>query len=232
MRTPARWRRSAPPMCIRHELSADVHTSAPRVEHAAQLVGEHRHRGVGVLDRERAAEAAALLGLGQLDEVDPAHGPQQPPRPVADVQQPQRVAGRVQRDPVRERGADVDHAELVDQELGQLEQPAGDARRGARARSPTHDADGETTASASPNTRPKRSSSGSRLRRRSRVLPCICPQQVCSSGELDLVPEALQQLDHRPARGREQRVVEARDEQGDPHRTPESKRRRRWVRAG
>src|SRR3712207_7320422 len=43
-----------------------------RVEHPPQLVGEHRHRRVGVLDRERPAEPAALLSLGQLDQVDPA----------------------------------------------------------------------------------------------------------------------------------------------------------------
>ena len=29
VRTPARWRESAPPMCMRHELSAEAHTSAP-----------------------------------------------------------------------------------------------------------------------------------------------------------------------------------------------------------
>ena len=49
--------------------AADVHQARvvgrradlrARVEHVAQLVGEHRHRGVGVLDRERPAEAAAL----------------------------------------------------------------------------------------------------------------------------------------------------------------------------
>ena len=50
-----------PPMCMRHELSAATQTSARGVEHGAQLVREHRHRRVGVLHRERAAEAAALL---------------------------------------------------------------------------------------------------------------------------------------------------------------------------
>ena len=59
--------------------AADVHQARvvgrradlrARVEQVAQLVGEHRHRGVGVLDRERAAEAAALLRVLELDEVD------------------------------------------------------------------------------------------------------------------------------------------------------------------
>ena len=124
-RTPARWRR---------ERAADVHQArgvdrradlGARVEHAAQLVGEHRHRGVGVLDRERAAEAAALARPVELDQVDPAHGAQQPLGPVADVQRAQRVAGRVQRHAVRERGADVLDAEHVDRELGQLVAPCG-----------------------------------------------------------------------------------------------------------
>ena len=110
VRTPARWRRSAPPMCIRHELSAAVQTSARVSSTRRSLSAEHRHRRVGVLDRERPAEAAALVRVLELHEVDPAHRRQQPPRPVADVQQPQRVAGRVQRHAVRERGADVGHA--------------------------------------------------------------------------------------------------------------------------
>ena len=40
----------------------------------------------GVLDRERAAEAAARLGVRQLHQVDAAHLPQQPQRGVADAQ--------------------------------------------------------------------------------------------------------------------------------------------------
>ena len=51
--------------------AADVHQArvvhrradlGARVEHAPQLVAQHGHRRVGVLDRERAAEAAALVG--------------------------------------------------------------------------------------------------------------------------------------------------------------------------
>ena len=119
-RTPARWRL---------QRSADVHQAGrvhrgadlrTRVEHVAQLVGEHRHRRVGVLDREGAAEAAALQRLVHVHQVDPAHGAQQPLGPVADVQRPHRMARRVQRDPVRERGADVLHPEHVDEELAQL----------------------------------------------------------------------------------------------------------------
>ena len=67
-RTPARCRESSPPMCIRQELSPATSTSAPVSRDVARLVGAHRHRGVGVLHRERAAEAAALLGLRQVDQ--------------------------------------------------------------------------------------------------------------------------------------------------------------------
>ena len=103
------------------------------------------------------------------------HGPQQPHRPVADVERAERVARRVVRHPVRERGADVLDPEHVDQVLGQLvharEHVRGRARelvvareRGqARVRSrtmPAHDADGHTIASASPNARTNRRASG------------------------------------------------------------------------
>ena len=59
--------------------AADVH-QARRVagradlgaggQHVADLVGQHRRRGVGVLQRERAAEPAAHVTLRQLDQVD------------------------------------------------------------------------------------------------------------------------------------------------------------------
>ena len=111
---------------------ADVHQAAvvagdqhlrAGLAHVAGLVGDHRHRGVGVLDREGAAEAAALLGPRQLDEVEAAHRLQQPCGPVADAQHPQRVAGRVVGHAVREVRADVGHPEHVDEELRQLVGP-------------------------------------------------------------------------------------------------------------
>ncbi len=67
----------------------------------------HRQRGVGVLDRERAAEAAALVGARQRAQLKAAHRAQQPQRPVAEPQRAQGVAGRVVGDRVRELGADV-----------------------------------------------------------------------------------------------------------------------------
>jgi hypothetical protein len=75
-----------------------------RRQHVGHLVGEHRRRRLGVLDRERAAEAAALVGGGQLHQVEASGGAQQLQRPVADPQQPQGVAGRVVGDPPGDGG--------------------------------------------------------------------------------------------------------------------------------
>src|SRR5215210_4155027 len=68
------------------EPAADVHQArvVPRcadlglsVEDAPDLIREHRGGGVRVLDREGPAEPAALLGLGEIYEVDAPHAPQQ-----------------------------------------------------------------------------------------------------------------------------------------------------------
>ena len=72
-----RLRDRPPPMCIRQDESPAVQTSAPVVSTLRDLVGEHRRRGVGVLQREGAAETAAGVGLRQLDQVDALHRPQQ-----------------------------------------------------------------------------------------------------------------------------------------------------------
>ena len=108
-------------MCRRHELSAAAHTSAPVSSDASNLVREDRRRRVGVLDGERPAEAAALGRVGQVDELEPPHGAQEPVRRVADPQHPQRMAGRVVGDPVRKRGADVLEPEPADEQLAQLQ---------------------------------------------------------------------------------------------------------------
>ena len=212
VRTPVRWRFSAPPMCIRHELSADVQTSAPRVEHVAQLVGEHRHRGVGVLDREDTTEATALARVLELDEVDALDGPQQPQRAVPDLQQPQRVTGRVVGDTVRVDGADVLDPEDVDQELGQLEDPlhavpaqVRDARRGRRD-------DGLEAVEHALEALDQRVAVIGVAR-----VGVHLPAARLRLGELDLDPEAFQQLDDRLSRPRKQRVVEARHEERGPH---------------
>ena len=107
VRTPERSRDSAPPMCMRHELSAAVQHLGPRVEDAAHLVGKHRRRRVGVLDREGAAEAAALRRVGKLDELEPAHSAKEAVGRVADLKRAQRVTGGVVGHTVRKGSADV-----------------------------------------------------------------------------------------------------------------------------
>ena len=101
-------------------------------EHAAHLVGEHGRGHVRVLDRERATEAAAHLGIGQLHQIEPGDVAQQPQRAVTGPQQPQRVAGRVVGDAVGVVGPDVLHPQHVGQELRQLEGPGGHVLRAAR----------------------------------------------------------------------------------------------------
>ena len=120
-------------MCIRQELSpADEHLGAGLAD-VPRLVGAHGHRGVGVLDGEGAAEAAALLGAGSSTRSMPRTARSSRARPVADAEHPQRVAGRVVGHPVREVRADVGHPEHVDEELGQLVGRAAPVRRRLRA---------------------------------------------------------------------------------------------------
>ncbi len=101
----------------------------PRRQDAAALVLEHRQRDGGVLDGEGAAEPAALGGVRQLQQLEPAHVREQPLGRVADARHAQRVAGGVQRDAPRVRRADVLHAEAADEELGELEEPAAERLR-------------------------------------------------------------------------------------------------------
>ena len=143
-RTPDRCRESAPPMCIRHELSPAHEHLGAGVADVPRLVGAHRHRVVGVLHRERAAEAAALLGARQVDQSQAADVAQQPGRPVAHVEHPQRVAGRVVGHPVREVGADVLTPSTSTRNSRELVGPRARSRRPRRARpaspaAPGHD---------------------------------------------------------------------------------------------
>ena len=124
--TLAPMRLSPPPMLSRHDESTAVTTSAPVATMLAHLSVEHRQRDVGVLDREGAAEAAALGGLRQLEQFEPAHTGEQPLGRVADPRHALRVARGMQRDAPRERRAHVLHAEAADEELGELEEPAAE----------------------------------------------------------------------------------------------------------
>ena len=142
------------------------------------------------------------------------HRRQQPPRPVADLQQPQRMAGRMERHPVRERGADVHHAQLVDQELGQLEHArvrnvvanVRDARRRRR--------DDDVV---------RREHALEAGRQRVGLVARVdvhLPAARLLERELDRASQPLEQRNHRTAHPREQGVVEARDEQRHPHQLP------------
>ena len=113
---------------------------------------------------------------------------------------------------MREGGADVLDPEHVDEELRQLEHPlrAPRSRRNARRR-PTARRPFESA-----NTRSKRSASAIAVVGVAGVAVHL-PAAGLRLREVDLDPEALEQLHHRAPRAREQRVVEAGDEERDPH---------------
>ena len=69
---------------------------------------------------------------GRSTRVRPSTAASSRRRAIADAEQAHRVAGRMERDPVREARPDVGHAEDVDEELAQLE----DARRHRRRPGP------------------------------------------------------------------------------------------------
>ena len=118
----------APPMCIRHELSAAAQYSAP-VSSTQRILSESMAIEVSAFFTENVPpNPQHSVGMGQLHEVDPAHLAQQPLGASPIREHPLRVAGRVEGDPVREVGADVLDPELVDQERGELVDPRDRAR--------------------------------------------------------------------------------------------------------
>ena len=232
-RTPARAWRRPPPMCIRHELSAAAQTSAPVSMIAPQLVGQHRRRRVGVLDREGAAEAAALLGGRQLDEVEAAHRAQQPHRRVADLQQPQRVARRVVGHAVVERRADVLHPQPPDQELRQLEHARRQRRATSRGERLVAGLGRHPLVALAHHRRARPARRDDRLgvaehaheapHEPDRLVPVArvgvhLPAAGLLEREVDLHADALEHRHRGPPGLREQRVVEAGDEERRPHR--------------
>ena len=100
--------------CVLRGHAAEVHEAAEvardelagaRLVHGVDLVAAHRGRDAGELDRERAAEAAAGVGVGLLDELDVRQRRDQR-RARGRVAQPAAlVAGAVERDrPARADG--------------------------------------------------------------------------------------------------------------------------------
>ena len=171
----------------------------------------------------------------QVDQPQPAHRLEQPARPVADAEHPQRVAGRVVGHPVREVGPDVGDAEHVDEELGQLVGPRarsprpprpapGRRRAGRRSR-----AGGAPTRRTSPTASPPRRT---RRRRRRRCAPPAPPRRGsrCSpsagrsrsapAGNSTSTPSRRSSVTTALPGVGEHRVVDAGDHQGDLHRPP------------
>ena len=137
--------------------------------------------------------------IRQLDQLDPAHRPQQAQRPLAHAQRAQRVAGRVVGDPVRVVRAHVLDAEHVHEELGQLVDAAARPRRAARAPSPRR----MPTASRPPRTRRTRPQAGAPARaprRRSRCSGASARSRSAPRGNSTSHAEPLQQPHDRLAR--------------------------------
>ncbi len=101
------------------EVAAEQHVGAGR-RHGRRLLGDHGVRDVGILDAERAAEAAAGLGVGELLQHEAFDRAEQPARLAAHAAFAQARAGIVIGDgPVEARFGARD-AEHVDEELGQF----------------------------------------------------------------------------------------------------------------
>ena len=124
-RTGDRRRDSSPPMCIRHDVSPAVQHLGAGAQHVVDLVEAHRDRRVGVLDRERAAEPAALLGIAAGR---PASSPR-PRRAAGSGRSPtpsRRIEWQVgwKATVCGKRAPTSVTPEHVDEELGQLVGPA------------------------------------------------------------------------------------------------------------
>ena len=232
--TPDRCRSSAPPMCIRHELSAAHSTSAPVWRTAADLVRADRGRHVGVLHRERAAEPAAHLGVRQVGQVQAADRAQQPQRGVAHLQHPQRMAARVIRHPVREVRAHVRHPQHAGQEHRKLIGPRRDlGHRPGQARVPGLRRQRRVVLPDHRGTRGRRGDDGlvagegggEPARHRHRLPPVTGVEMHLTAArlgrrEIHLMAQPLEHRDHGLAGAGEQRVGQARHEQADAHQPP------------
>ena len=118
------WRRSAraaPPICIRQELSAAVQTSAPVSITARTLSAAIAVETSAFLTANVPPKPQHSSLCGRSASCEPAHGPQQPRRAITETQRAKRMTGRVERHVVRVEGADVGDTELVDEQLGELE---------------------------------------------------------------------------------------------------------------
>ncbi len=189
-------------MCIRHEVSADAQNSA-------FVSSTHRS-----LSPNMAIDVSAFLTANvppnpqhsvsarQLDQVDPTHGAEKLQWGIADPNHAERMAGRVVGHPVGVVSPDILDAQLVDQKLGELEDPRGELAHGLsqlvvfrqlgcsgievahhpharRGGGDDHLGIGEHLGEPP--------DQGNRLALISGI-ECICPQQVCSSGKSTVCP--------------------------------------------
>ena len=118
---------------------------AGHVHQAAEVAGKQRGRAgrgdrfglllddgvgdVGILDAERAAEAAAHIGVLQFDQLQSGDRFQEPPRLVADGKLAQARAGVVIGHRAGEGGVDRRHAAHIDQKADQFEHLGGKRHR-------------------------------------------------------------------------------------------------------
>ena len=218
-------------MCIRHELSPATSTSAP-VSRTWRALSEPIATEVSAFFIAKVPpKPQHSVAAGSSRSVSPRTCWSSRVGPVAHPEHPQRVAGRVVGDRVREVGTDVGHPEHVDQELAELVHLRRQLGDGAlQAGVPRALGDDRVLV---PGT------SGARARRRhDRVVPLEGTHEGAHGGhglvevagvhhrlaaaglllrELHVDAEPPQQRDHGLARVGEQRVVEAGDQQRDPH---------------
>ncbi len=90
-----------------------------------QLAGQHGGGDLGVFNRENPAETAAISAIGQLDQFRFFDCPQQQARLTIYAQLAQQMAGRVVGKFARPAGSQVDHAQVIDQEFGELKSALG-----------------------------------------------------------------------------------------------------------
>lgn len=187
---------------------------------AADLVLAHGGGDVGVLDGEGAAEAAALLGTGQLPQLQALDRFEEPAWPLPQAQGPQPVAGGVVGDGVREAGADIGDTKDVDQELGEF------VRTGRECALPELGIVLPHHRRARPRRRHDVFVALECLRRPPYQRLGLSPVagvvlRLSATGlrrrEVHLDPQPFQESDGRDARGRIHRVVDAGDEECDTH---------------
>ena len=215
MRTPVPARERPPPICSRHEPSSAVQTSrAARLDRVA-LVGEHRARRVGVLDRERAAEAAALVGARQLHQLEAPHARSSrsgasPTRVTRSEWQVGWYATRC--------GKRAPTSSTPSRPTSSSDSSNDVARAPERSRAPSR----RTTTTARRRLVPVEDRERSARARRVRLVAVAAVQvHLPAAGllgrEHDLVAEPLEHRDRRPRSLRESVSAEAGDEERDPH---------------